>query len=297
MALTSAQGAASAAERELQIAREIQAGFLPRTLYQPEGWEIAATFVPAREVAGDFYDVFPMANNRRVGMVIADVCDKGVGAALFMALFRTLIRAFAQQNHALSWADSLSGPPRARGGGATNIPSIGTTALRAAITLTNTYIRENHAESGMFASVFFGVLDPATGGLSFVNAGQTPPLIVRGGKVAETLMPSGPAVGILSGIEWEIGQAQLEPEDVLVAYTDGVTEARDEGGGFYGEERLEEFVCREERTALDHAQLLQRDVARFAGSADQSDDITLLTLKRLSSAEAPLPALPRAGRV
>jgi sigma-B regulation protein RsbU (phosphoserine phosphatase) len=90
-------------ERELEIARRIQASFLPQGLPQIPGWEIDARLQPARHVAGDFYDVFPLVQNRRLGLVIGDVCGKGVGAALFMALFRTLIRAFAQQHYALRW--------------------------------------------------------------------------------------------------------------------------------------------------------------------------------------------------
>lgn len=90
----------------MQIARDIQASFLPETLPELPGWEIAAHFQPAREVAGDFYDVFPMVDGRRLGLVIADVCDKGVGAAMFMALFRSLLRAFANPNTARRWMDA-----------------------------------------------------------------------------------------------------------------------------------------------------------------------------------------------
>ncbi len=103
-----AQRSREAMERELEIARRIQASFLPDNLPQPEGWEIASRFEAAREVAGDFYDAFSLAGGKRIGLVVGDVCDKGVGAALFMSLFRSLIRAFADQHYSLGWMDLLA---------------------------------------------------------------------------------------------------------------------------------------------------------------------------------------------
>lgn len=146
-------------ERDVQIARQIQLGFLPHQLPQPDGWEIAARFHPAREVAGDFYDAFMLTQNRRVGFVIADVCDKGVGSALFMSLSRSLIRAFAQQHYTLSWTDVLgSDQPVASRRGDTRqrkiMPSIGTSALKNAMELTNNYITNNHIEMNMFVTLF-----------------------------------------------------------------------------------------------------------------------------------------------
>ncbi|HEX7022065.1 MAG TPA: SpoIIE family protein phosphatase, partial [Trueperaceae bacterium] len=127
-------------ERDLQIGREIQAGFLPAGLPQPEGWQIAARFQPAREVAGDFYDAVYLVNRRRVGFLIADVCDKGVGAALFMAIFRTLLRSGAQQNASLGWVNSpsaegdwLQGDPVLR---RKSLPTIGAGPLVHAVTAT-----------------------------------------------------------------------------------------------------------------------------------------------------------------
>ena len=272
-----------AAEQELQIAGRIQQSFLPDTLPQPPGWEIGAHFRPARQVAGDFYDAFPLVNNRRVGIVIADVCDKGVGAALFMALFRTLIRAFAQQHYALSWADALSGdaPVVARGSkGERSLPSIGTGALKNAISLTNTYIINNHGETGMFATIFFGVLDPATGTLAYINGGHTPPLILGKGEIRAELQPTGPAIGIIPGVEWKMEQVQLEPGDLFLAYTDGITEARDPKGGFYGEERLKSLARQHTGSAAELAASVAADVQLFAAAAEQSDDITLLTVRR-----------------
>ena len=132
-------------ERELEIGREIQRGFLPEEIPEPDGWELRAHFRPARQVAGDFYDAFPLPGGR-VAIVLADVCGKGVGAALFMALFRSLFRALAEPQFA-----------------AASEPSEG---LRATVQGTNDYIARTHGSANMFATVFFAVLDPAPGASS-----------------------------------------------------------------------------------------------------------------------------------
>ena len=167
-------------EHDMQVARRIQAGFLPDQLPEPDGWEIAARFQPAREVAGDFYDAFMMSQNRRVGFVMADVVDKGVPAALFMALVRSLTRAFAQQNYSLSWADVLDdSTPKKRGSsGKRRLPSTGSISLYNAVLLTNNYILENHLKDNMFATLFFGMLDPSNGHVTYINAGHNPPFIM-----------------------------------------------------------------------------------------------------------------------
>jgi hypothetical protein len=221
-------------ERDLQIGRTIQAGFLPTTLPRADGWELTAFFRPAREVAGDFYDAFYMVNQRRIGFVIADVCDKGVGAALFMSLFRTLVRSNAQHNTSLGWMDAGSGSIAddkdwLKGGPAQrrqSLPNIGTGALMNAVVGTNDYITENHMEQGYFATMFFGVLDPSNGALVYINGGHNPPVLHRADGTQVYLKPTGPAVGMLPGVKFKMGQAKLEPGDVLFAYTDGVTDAR-----------------------------------------------------------------------
>ena len=269
-------------ERDVQIAREIQAGFLPEALPQPEGWEIAARFHPARQVAGDFYDGFLLTQGRRVGLVIADVCDKGVGAALFMALFRSLFRAYAQQHYSLRWMDVLDdkllagSKPRSR-----VAPSTGTAALKNAIELTNDYIVRNHGDANMFATTFFGVLDPATGQLLYVNGGHNPPAIVGAdGEIKARLSPTGPAVGMLAEAEFRIGQCSLGPGDVLFTFTDGIPDARDPSRALFTEKRLLALL---EQPADSAAALLDRvDLALQAhiGSAYQFDDITMLAVRR-----------------
>jgi sigma-B regulation protein RsbU (phosphoserine phosphatase) len=269
-------------ERDLEIARRIQASFLPDELPEIPGWEIAARFQPARHVAGDFYDAFPLVQNRRLGLVIGDVCDKGVGAALFMALFRTLIRAFAQQHHALRWMGDLDGAGLAQlaGGGRSTLPSTGTSALKNAIELTNNYIANTHGSTSMFASLFFGVLDPSSGLLLYVNGGHEFPILVNSAGVKERLPTTGPLVGLLPGAHFDIQSIRIEPGDILVAFTDGVTEATNLNGELFGRERLDSLLARPVPTAAELLDCIQAHVQEYMGGADPSDDITLLAVRR-----------------
>ncbi len=281
-------------ERDLQIGRTIQEGFLPSSLPQPKGWEINAYFHPAREVAGDFYDAFYMVNRRRVGFVIADVCDKGVGAALFMSLFRTLVRSNAQQNISLGWmdagagsltedADWLRGDPAQR---RQSLPSIGTGALMNAVAGTNDYITENHMEQGYFATMFFGVLDPNSGGLVYINGGHNPPVLHRTDGSQTYLKPTGPAVGMLPGVTFKMGHTRLEPGDILFAYTDGVTDARSPSGEFFSERRLFEVVAQGAPSARALVDDLVGQLKRHIADAPQFDDITMMALRRGPGTEA-----------
>jgi sigma-B regulation protein RsbU (phosphoserine phosphatase) len=245
-------------EQELEIGRQIQASFLPEKLPQVAGWEIAARFHPAREVAGDFYDAFYLENSEKVGVVIADVTDKGVGAALFMALFRTLIRAFGKYS--------------------TDGRAVGKSAFER----TNDYVLQNHLQANMFATIFFGVLDPATGVMAYVNGGHNPPGIIGSRGVKGFLKPTGPAVGMLSHVKFEVEEVSLEPGDILLAFTDGVTEARDPSGRFFGEKRLRQLL---EQPASSAAALLDRieeGVHAHAATASQSDDVTMIAVRRVS---------------
>ncbi|MEH2118419.1 PP2C family protein-serine/threonine phosphatase [Nostoc sp.] len=267
-------------ERDLQIARMIQADFLPETLPQIPGWELAARFHPAREVAGDFYDAFLLANHR-VGIVIADVCDKGVGAALFMSLFRSLIRAFAQQHYNLSWLDTLSDDSsKSNKGIRAQPPRIGTTALKNAVNLTNNYIANNHSRINMFATLFFGVLNPATGLLHYINAGHESPAIIGANGIKARLKTTGPAVGIMPNREFGIEQVQLETGDILIAYSDGVTDARDPTGKFFTEEKLLSLLQEPAPSATAVLDRIEANVYAYIADADQFDDITMLAVHR-----------------
>ena len=277
-------------ERDVQIGRQIQASFLPETLPRPNGWEIAARFQPARQVAGDWYDAFPLTHGR-IGIVIADVCDKGVGAALFMALMRSLIRAYAQQNYALRWLDAVDGgdlsSPRSSTPGERRRlpPSVGVTALKNAVELTNNYIANTHGNTGMFATMFMGVLDTAGGRLSYVNGGHEAPVILSPqGTIKARLTTTGLPIGVLPNGEFGIGQYDIEPGDIFVSYTDGVPEARAPDRSFFTEKRLLTVI---ERPAASAEVLLDRifdAVGAHIADADQFDDITLLAFRRLPGA-------------
>jgi len=282
--------------QELEKGQYIQKNFLPSKIPQFPGWEIASFFEPAYLVAGDFYDIFELPN-RQLGLAIADVCDKGVGAALFMALFRSLIRIFSGQTQldGMSFRseytslllDKLSSLPLPQ---ETTSPAEPTpqfspnplhiNALKA-VRLANNYIALNHGELGMFATLFFGVLDPKTGLLTYINGGHDPLVIVgaRGG-VKELLHATGPAVGLLPNLKFRIRQTVLEKGEILLGYTDGVTEARTAAGEFFTEARLLSIV----ETAPVSAQALLTQIAdrvlEHAGEASQFDDITLLAVKR-----------------
>ncbi len=270
-------------EHDLQVARRIQAGFLPRTLPQVDGWEISARFQPAREVAGDYYDAFMLSQNRRIAFVIADVVDKGVPAALFMALVRSLTRAFAQQNYSLSWTDVLSGesstPTPNRKRQKRTIPSTGTISLYNAVQLTNNYIVENHSDDNMFATLFFGLLDPSSGQLAYINAGHNPPFIFDAeGNLKAALKNTGAAVGMFPNVDYQIANAQMQPGDILFAYTDGVTEARAASGEFVTENGLIKLLSEPTNSAtklLDRIDIFLHD---FMKDAVQFDDITMMAI-------------------
>ncbi len=271
-------------ENDIQIARRIQLNFLPSTLPEITGWEIGGRFQPAREVAGDFYDFFTMMNERRLGIIIADVCDKGVGAALFMSLTRSLLRAFALHSHNVNWAENLFEDPNSSfslktGGGRLAIRA---NALKTAVVDTNEYITEHHLDLNMFATMFFGMLDPATGTLLYINGGHCPPMIIGpDGTIKQRLEPTGPAVGMFPGAEFEISDAQIDPGDILLGFTDGVTDARNPDGKLYHEEGLISLI----RPPLDSANgLLDRihgALNNYISDAVQFDDITMVAARRL----------------
>jgi sigma-B regulation protein RsbU (phosphoserine phosphatase) len=277
-------------EHDLQIGRQIQVDFLPdeSQLPQPLGWEIAARFKPAREVAGDFYDAFTLTHDK-IGIVIADVCDKGVGAALFMSLSRSLLRAFAEQPHHLGWLDSLRDDKptdtKAANERLRMLLSAGSSAL-IAVELTNNYIANNHGDMTMFATLFFGVLNPATGMLTYINGGHNPPVIVSAtGVIKERLAPTGPAVGMLPDSEFGIKQVTLDPGDLLMTFTDGVPEARNPNGDFFTDQRLLSILEQPDPTVAALLDRIEATLQNHIAEADQFDDITMLAVRRAPEAE------------
>ena len=242
---------------DLAIASEIQQAILPRVFPPfPEfanKIDIAASMTPAKDVGGDFYDFFRI-DDERIGFVIADVSGKGIPAAIFMAVSRTLIRATGIRG------DSPAG----------------------CITYSNKLLAGESVDC-MFVTVFYGIMNINTGEIVYCNAGHNPPyMLKRNGEIAPLPMSQNPMVGAIDGIEYQEGNVQMEKGDALVMFTDGVTEAMNTAYEEFGEQRLEDTL---EEVALHNCQQMidavKADVAAFAGDAEQSDDLTVLAIKRL----------------
>jgi serine phosphatase RsbU (regulator of sigma subunit) len=286
------EAALRAHERDLSSAQEIQAGLLPAILPTPPGWELAVRFRPARQVAGDFYDCFELVNGLRLGFLVADVCDKGLSAALFMALMRTLLRHTAEQAGAWAFgppaAGAIGGRAGAAGGTAagglvTPTLSIGAGPLLQAITNTNRYLARNHLGQGYFVTLFFGVLDPVSGGLLFVNAGHSPAVLLRAAGTYQLLPPTGPALGIVANGVFTVGTARLGPGDSLVSYTDGVLEARSPDGAQFGMSPLLDVLVGATGSAESLLTAVDERLAGHVRTAPQHDDITMLALHRTAA--------------
>jgi sigma-B regulation protein RsbU (phosphoserine phosphatase) len=274
-------------ERDLQIGRQIQKGFLPETLPAPGGYQIAARFLPAREVAGDFYDAFMMGPDT-MGFVVADVCDKGVGAALFMALVRSLIRVYTQQRYSVLAAEAAG----ASAGSITtlgDVPvAVGVTgkALQQAVILTNDYIGDNHLNMNMFATMFAGVLNLKTGAIAYVNGGHNAPILLTTNGSTVRLPSKSPAVGMMPGFQFSVAHARLSAGDLLVVFSDGIPDARDPHGKFFSEAKLLRMVEQvqastpAERVASD----IQEALTAHISTAAQFDDITLMIIRRTDAA-------------
>jgi sigma-B regulation protein RsbU (phosphoserine phosphatase) len=235
------------------MAREVQAQLIPRATPQRAGWDFAARWQPAREVAGDYYDFHTGHADGSVGLVIADVTDKGMPAALFMALTRTIVRASA----AAAWSPA------------------------EAITQSNRLICADSMNS-MFVTLFYGRLDPATGDLTYVNAGHNPPLWYQAGRDDPTLLTrTGMALGLHTAAAFDHRTVQLHPGDLMLLYTDGVTDAMDASGQPFG-------LARVKRALADHRHLgaaeildaLDRSLLGHVGDSQPYDDITLVLIKR-----------------
>ncbi len=235
---------------ELQVAADIQQAFLPKHLPQIPGYEIAAASYPAREVGGDFYDVFPVRDGR-YALVIADVSGKGVPASLFMALSRTAVRIVSR------WERSA----------------------RRVLEGSNTIFIED-AGSVSFVTAFYALLDGKECRLAYVNAGHNPPLVLHRDGSIEELGPTGPVIGLVDDPGYGETETGLVQGDILVMYTDGVTEAINRNEVMFGDERLRDAV--RESATLPAAGIVReiRDrVNRFCGDMPQFDDMTIVVLK------------------
>lgn len=241
-------------ERELQVARELQSSLLPRSAPQAAGWDFAARWQPAREVAGDYYDFIPGERPDRLGLVIADVTDKGMAAALFMALTRSTVRACLAR-------------------GAT--PAAG-------IAVANQLIAGD-APNGMFVTLCYAHLSLDSGEAVFVNAGHNPPLLYSAASGSwQPLGRTGMALGVDPEAVYTQRALTLGPGDFMLLYTDGVTDALNAQGEEFGAQRLRE-VAAAHRAAPAASLLagLEQALADFTGAAAPFDDLTLLVARRL----------------
>lgn len=247
-----------ALSRELQIGQRIQQGFLPAELPRLNGWSLGASCTPARQVGGDFYDAYSLPGGL-LALVAADVCDKGVGAALYMALFRTLLRAMACQ--------------------AVPDESPSATLVRS-VAFANDYIATVHGHENMFATVFFALLEPASGRMYYLNAGHEAPFLqqVEGGAMYR-LAVTGPAVGLLPGNRCSVQSLTMQPGARLLVYTDGATEAQGPSGA-YGEDTLAQVLASLAGSAQAMVDGVCAHLAGHVGAFEPHDDVTFLALTR-----------------
>jgi sigma-B regulation protein RsbU (phosphoserine phosphatase) len=240
--------------QELQMAGDIQASLLPTVFPNIHGWQFAMTLEPAGETSGDFFDIIPLADGK-IGIVVADVMDKGVGPALYMAISRTLIRTYAIELN--SQPDTVFFATNER-------------------ILTDT-------TSSLFVTAFYGVLNPQTGELTYCNAGHNPPYLLRSEDVANTqaLVRNAIPIGIEEDTTWGNDTVLIEPGDALILYTDGIPEAENNNGEFFGEETLVQVAkANLGQSAGDLQANILDAVHHFVGDAPQHDDITLMVLVR-----------------
>jgi len=262
--------------REISVARTIQRDFLPESLPEVTDMELEAALRPARDVSGDFYDCFLLTSGEVI-LVVGDVCDKGVGAALFMALFRSLIRASA---------DPVGGGAIQMIGGRHTmvmqaIQSASSSELLTRVAgFTNDYIARLHGRTNMFATVFLASIEPYSGELVYVNAGHEPALIVAPDGSIEELRPTGPALGMLPDSHFKAVTRTLEKDHLLLAFTDGLVEAHSPTGEVYGSERLRDVLRgQRNKTASEVVHAVLDALQTFARHAEPHDDVTMLAAR------------------
>jgi phosphoserine phosphatase RsbU/P len=240
-------------EREFQLARQIQQAFLPESLPEHANWQISRLWQTAREVGGDFYDIFE-TRDHRIALVIADVADKGMPAALYMTVTRTLIRATLQ-----------------------SIASPGKVLARVNDLL------ESESRNGMFVTAFLALLEPTTGKLEYANAGHNLPLLIhqKPTKIS-SLEKDGIALGVMPQAEYKDKSIQIKVDETLLFYTDGVTEAFSSEGELFSEPRLKEVLLNS--TASSSDQLLSSIdtlIQEFRKGEPPSDDLTMIAIRRI----------------
>ena len=209
-----------------------------------------------------------MGIEKRVGLVITDVCDKGVGAALFMALFRSFIRVLSGSAHSDGHLEIG------------NLDTKPEQILLRTIRSINNYISITHEQAGMFATIFYGILEPQTGELAFINGGHETPIILGPGGIKTILKPTGPAVGLYPHLKFKTSSIIMEPQDTLLVYTDGVTDVQKKAGAAFTKNRLINLAENSFATAEDLITKIKTGVNEHISSENQFDDITIVALRR-----------------
>jgi sigma-B regulation protein RsbU (phosphoserine phosphatase) len=260
---------------ELEKGRHMQRTFLPEKMPDIPGWKIEARFYPAKQVSGDFYDVFPI-DEQHIGIIIADVCDKGVSAALFMGIFRSLIHAYMESAFEWDQAQPL--------GGNQDKPRSLSDRSEGALIFLNRYIEKHHGKEGIFATLFFGILNKKDGRLDYINAGHEPLMIIKGNCVVRELRPTGPAIGILSDAQFALESVYLDHGETLIGFTDGITDACSNSG---------ERFCRSgiganiQGSCEPSEKLMQSIIDGVFGHLDGcelTDDIAMISISRMPKA-------------
>jgi len=254
----------AATDTQLEEARRIQADFLIKDLPAHQGIELAALFDPAFLIGADWYDA--LAIDDLTFVVVADVCDKGVPSALYMSVFRSLLRLSLSQE----WKHSGGVP--------------GDTLCRA-ISTVNRYMAETHGSTGMFATVFVGAYDPGSAELHYVVAGHEAPLVLQGHEQLE-LLGSGPAVGIFADANFQAHCCPFGNGALLLAFSDGLPDARDPEGKAFGHARIRSILAEQSSnqwSAQGLVNRLEQAVQAHMQTAEQFDDLTLLALKRMET--------------
>lgn len=238
-------------KEEMKVATRIQNNLLPDQNPEIDGYEITGINIPAKEVGGDYFD-FLYLNDERLGFCIGDITGKGMPAALLMANLQASLRSQVLINDKTDFC----------------------------VKNINKLLHRNTDDS-KFATLFYGVLDPIHHEIKYCNAGHDHPLLVRAGNINQSLKATGMLLGVIEDVEYESARLSMEPNDVLLIYTDGITEAMNTEREEYGVERVSEVLVNNcSKSAVEIQNIILEEVKKHAGGYPQSDDITIMVIKR-----------------
>lgn len=238
-------------QEEVRLANQIQMNLMPAEAPELPRYEIAGKSRPAQTVGGDFFDYQGLSSGD-LALSVADVQGKGLPASLLMASVQAMLRSQADAG----------------------------ISVKEAVERANRLL-EDRVQTGTFVTLFYGFLKPSENRVSYVNAGHNPPLVRRADGTVEELSAGGLVLGVMGSVTYQVEQVELGIDDVLLLYSDGVTEAMNEDGEPFGEGRLREVVDGAEgRTAAELLQEILESVERFTGDTEQSDDVTVMVVRR-----------------